>query len=94
MRFVKPLDLGLLLEALAQAPLLVTIEDGALEGGFGSAVLEALADRRPRLLRLGIPDQFIEHGAPAKLYDAVGLSADRLVERIAAWFRQQPESAK
>jgi 1-deoxy-D-xylulose-5-phosphate synthase len=87
MRFVKPLDLDLLRGALQQTPRLVTIEDNALQGGFGSAVIEALSDLRPHVLRLGIPDRFIEHGTLAQLYDAVDISAPKIVARVAAWLQ-------
>ena len=90
MRFVKPLDQALLKAAAAQTPALVTIEDNALEGGFGSAVLEALAaDQAPQahVLRLGIPDHFIAHGAPSLLYDTVGLSPQKIAQRVGEWLR-------
>ncbi len=99
MRFVKPLDEALLKEVVAQTPKIVTVEDHVLQGGFGSAVLEALAAPgaisgaasngggygRYQVLRLGLPDAFVEHGAPGKLYDMVGLSAERIAGRIADW---------
>ena len=85
MRFVKPLDAELLKEAASRTPHLVTIEDNALQGGFGSAVLEALGPARAQVLRLGIPDRFIEHGSPDLLYDAVGLSAPKAALRVAEW---------
>ena len=85
MRFVKPLDVELLKECAAKTPRLVTVEDNVLQGGFGSAVLEALAPGRAEVLRLGLPDSFVEHGAPHLLYDIVGLSAPKIAERIAAW---------
>ncbi len=85
MRFVKPLDVELIKECAAKTPRLVTVEDNVLPGGFGSAVLEALTPGRAEVLRLGLPDSFVEHGAPNLLYDAVGLSAPMIAERIAAW---------
>jgi len=85
MRFVKPLDVELLLSCAARTPRLVTVEDNVLQGGFGSAVLEALTPGRAEVLRLGLPDGFVEHGAPPLLYDAVGLSAPKIAEKIAAW---------
>jgi len=85
MRFVKPLDVELLKECAARTPRLATIEDNVLAGGFGSAVLEALTPGRAEVLRLGLPDAFVEHGAPHLLYDAVGLSAAKIAERVAAW---------
>jgi 1-deoxy-D-xylulose-5-phosphate synthase len=85
MRFVKPLDVELLKECAAKTPRLVTVEDNVLQGGFGSAVLEALTPGRAEVLRLGLPDAFVEHGAPPLLYDAVGLTAPKIAEKIAAW---------
>ncbi len=85
MRFVKPLDETLLKECAARTPKLVTIEDNVLQGGFGSAVLETLGSARADVLRLGLPDAFVEHGAPHLLYDAVGLSGPKIAARVAEW---------
>ena len=77
MRWVKPLDVTLLLEVAATHEALVTVEEGALIGGAGSAVLEALQEAgvlKP-VLRLGLRDEFIEHGDPAKLLALQGLDA-------------------
>ncbi len=77
MRWVKPLDRDLLLELAARHEALITIEEGAIQGGAGSAVLEALQDagvNKP-VLQLGLRDQFIEHGDPAKLLSMQGLDA-------------------
>ena len=77
MRWVKPLDVELLLEVAAEHDALVTLEEGALMGGAGSAVLEALSAAgvlRP-VLTLGLPDVFIEHGDPVKLLALQGLDA-------------------
>ena len=77
MRWVKPLDRDLLLDLAARHDALVTIEEGALQGGAGSAVLEALqaAGVSKPVLQLGLRDQFIEHGDPAKLLSMQGLDA-------------------
>lgn len=77
MRWVKPLDRDLLLDLAARHDALVTIEEGALQGGAGSAVLEALqaAGVNKPVLQLGLRDQFIEHGDPAKLLSMQGLDA-------------------
>lgn len=77
MRWAKPLDTALLLELAASHDALVTVEEGCLQGGAGSAVLEALAQAgvvKP-VLQLGLPDRFIEHGDPAKLLALQGLDA-------------------
>ena len=77
MRWAKPLDLDLLLQVAARHDALVTVEEGAIMGGAGSAVSEALQAERvvKPLLQLGLPDKFIEHGDPAKLLALQGLDA-------------------
>jgi 1-deoxy-D-xylulose-5-phosphate synthase len=77
MRWAKPLDTELLLRVAADHEALVTVEDGAVMGGAGSAVLEALAAAGVAmpLLQLGLGDTFIEHGDPAKLMALQGLDA-------------------
>ena len=77
MRWAKPLDTELLLELAASHDALVTVEEGCVQGGAGSAVLEALAQAgvvKP-VLQLGLPDRFIEHGDPVKLLALQGLDA-------------------
>jgi 1-deoxy-D-xylulose-5-phosphate synthase len=77
MRWAKPLDRELLLDVAARHEALVTVEEGCIQGGAGSAVAEALAQggvQRPQL-QLGLPDQFIEHGDPARLLASQGLDA-------------------
>jgi 1-deoxy-D-xylulose-5-phosphate synthase len=90
MRFVKPLDVALVQQLAESHDLLVTVEEGCVQGGAGSAVAEALAAAglaKP-LLMLGLPDQFIEHGDPAKLLSLCGLDAagieKAIRERLAA----------
>ncbi|MHB0994801.1 MAG: 1-deoxy-D-xylulose-5-phosphate synthase [Elusimicrobiales bacterium] len=86
MRFVKPLD-GEMVKALAASGPLVTVEDNSLAGGFGSAVLEFLNGEglSPRVLRLGIPDAYVEQGRPEELYEDLGLTAARIADGAAAW---------
>jgi 1-deoxy-D-xylulose-5-phosphate synthase len=85
-RFAKPLDAGLLAQLAAEHDLLVTIEEGVLMGGFGSAVWETLSEggTAPRMLRLGMPDRYVTHGAPKLLHEEVGYTAERIAERIEA----------
>jgi 1-deoxy-D-xylulose-5-phosphate synthase len=88
MRWVKPLDLELLTRIAGTHEALVTLEEGAIMGGAGSAVLEALQAagvERP-VLQLGLPDRFIEHGDPAKLLSAAGLDAAGIERAISARF--------
>src|SRR5690606_35260529 len=77
MRFVKPLDTELLLELAQTHDVLVTVEEGCVMGGAGSAVAEALAAAgvAKSLLILGLPDEFVEHGDPARLLSMCGLDA-------------------
>jgi len=84
MRFVKPLDVALLKQLAAEHDCLVTVEEGAIMGGAGAAVAEALAAEgivKP-LLMLGLPDKFIDHGDPAKLLAGVGLDAAGIAASI------------
>ena len=88
-RFVKPLDQMLLRQMATQCHALVTIEEGMVAGGFGSAVSEALETiglHTVPLLRIGLPDQFIEHGKRAELLALCQLDADGLSRRILTWY--------
>ncbi len=84
-RFIKPLDRATLLRAIEEMPLVVTVEEGTLEGGFGSAVLEAAnnagLDTR-HVLRLGLPDRFIEHGERGELLADLGLDVSGLCATV------------
>ena len=92
MRWAKPLDTALLLEVAARHDALVTLEEGAIMGGAGSAVMEALAAAKVvvPVLQLGLPDVFIEHGDPAKLLSLQGLDAEGIRLGIAARFGPAP----
>ena len=84
-RFVKPLDQETILRALDTLPLVVTVEEGTIEGGFGSAVLEAAnaaGVESRHLVRCAIADHFVEHGDRAELLDDLGLSAEALAETV------------
>ena len=86
-RFAKPLDAGLIATLAAEHELIVTIEDGVVQGGFGSGVLEHLSDRDllrdVRVLRFGLPDRYVTHGKPALLREEVGLTPAAVAERVA-----------
>jgi 1-deoxy-D-xylulose-5-phosphate synthase len=88
MRWAKPLDTELVLKLAATHEYLVTLEEGAIMGGAGSAVLEALnaAGVSKPVLQLGLPDQFIEHGDPAKLLSMQGLDAAGIEASVRARF--------
>ena len=85
-RFAKPLDTALICDLAADHELLVTVEDNVLAGGVGSAVAELLVDRDrltpTRLVRIGLPDRFVTHGAPGLLYEEVGLTPDAIARRV------------
>jgi len=88
MRWAKPLDTDLLLQVARSHQALVTVEEGAVMGGAGSAVAEALhaAGVQLPLLQLGLRDEFIEHGDPAKLLALQGLDAKGIEQAIAHRF--------
>jgi 1-deoxy-D-xylulose-5-phosphate synthase len=88
-RFVKPLDRELLAGQLAPGGRLATVEEHALSGGFGSAVLEAMAEmglEGVETLCLGIPDRFVPHGSQRLLRQALGLDADGIYFRLRQFF--------
>lgn len=84
MRFVKPLDENLLKEVAAKFKHVITVEDGVREGGFGSAVIEWMEDNGQHLdiVRLGLPDHFVEHGTVAQLQSIVGIDAEGIRRTI------------
>ena len=85
-RYAKPLDGELIARLVAEHDVLVTVEN-VLAEGFGSGVLEFLADRalagRARVLRFGLPDRYVTHGKPALLREEVGLTPAAVAERVA-----------
>lgn len=92
LRFCKPLDDELLEEVFARFDKVITVEDGVVMGGAGSAVLEWMADhgvRGAEVLRLGLPDRFVEHGTQRELHDEVGIGPDGLVRHALAMLGQQ-----
>jgi 1-deoxy-D-xylulose-5-phosphate synthase len=74
MRFVKPIDAEMLHDIFGRFDRVLTIEDGCLQGGFGSAVIEFMVDNgyTSQVKRLGIPDHFVEHGSPEQLFEECG----------------------
>jgi 1-deoxy-D-xylulose-5-phosphate synthase len=86
-RFAKPLDLELMTTLATEHELLVTVEEGVLAGGFGSAVWEGLNDAAvavPRILRVGLPDRYVTHGKPALLHAEVGFTGRDIARRVEA----------
>ena len=84
MRFLKPLDEKILEEVAQRFSRIITVEDGTIEGGLGSAVLEWMADHgyKPDVVRLGLPDNFVEHGTPQQLYEKLGIDKDGIIKVI------------
>jgi 1-deoxy-D-xylulose-5-phosphate synthase len=84
MRFAKPLDTDLIDQICQRYQYIITIEDGAKLGGFGSAIAEYLAqkDEKPTLTIMGLPDRVIEHGTQEELHTEVGIDAQALIEVV------------
>ena len=84
MRFLKPIDEDILQEVGTKCRRIITVEDGVVRGGLGSAVIEYMNDHNlhPEVIRLGLPDHFVEHGTPEELYRLVGLDAENIKLRI------------
>ncbi|MBO5703079.1 MAG: 1-deoxy-D-xylulose-5-phosphate synthase [Bacteroidaceae bacterium] len=84
LRFLKPLDEAMLSEIGSKFKRIITVEDGCLQGGMGSAVLEWFADKglTPRVIRIGIPDKFIEHGSVPELYKLCRMNTESMVEAL------------
>lgn len=84
MRFVKPLDNNLLDEVFQKYDKVITVEDGCIQGGFGSAVLEYMVDQEyaAKVIRLGIPDLYVEHGTQAELWKECNYDKDAIKETV------------
>ena len=91
-RFAKPLDTELILPIARQMRRVVTLEEGCIMGGFGSAVAESLMDHEVMvpITRLGIPDLLVEHATPEESYAALGLTPPQMAERILKLMQPQP----
>lgn len=84
MRFVKPLDESLLHEVFAKHDKIITVEDGCIQGGFGSAIVEFMADHnyQAQVKRLGVPDKYIEHGTQAQLWRECEYDQQAIAEQV------------
>ena len=84
LRFLKPMDEALLHEVGRSFQRIITVEDGVLKGGMGSAVLEFMADNgyTPHIQRIGVPDKFIEHGSIPELYRLCGMSEEEIFNQL------------
>ncbi len=89
-RFVKPIDEMLITNIASTHKLIVTVEENALQGGFGSAVMELLNEMRVKtdILRIGLPDKFIPHGNASLLRDELGLTPEKIAKQIADRLRK------
>ena len=90
MRFLKPIDEELLHQVFKQFDCILTLEDGTIHGGLGSAVIEFKNDHQynSRVARLGIPDRFIEHGTPEELYRICGIDKDGIMASTQKMLKQ------
>ncbi|MER2106661.1 MAG: 1-deoxy-D-xylulose-5-phosphate synthase [Solibacillus sp.] len=95
-RFIKPMDEAMLRDIMAADMPILTLEESMLQGGFGSAVLEFAFDQgyRPNLDRIGIPDQFVEHGDVNSLLAEINVTADETVKRIEKLVAQKQVGTK
>lgn len=84
MRFIKPLDIDILHDVVTRFEKIVTLEESTIVGGFGTGVLEYLAERNLKndILRIGLPDKFIDHGTQEELHKLIGIDPDSIVEKI------------
>jgi 1-deoxy-D-xylulose-5-phosphate synthase len=84
MRFIKPIDTDLLDEVAKRFDKIVTIEENSIVGGFGSGIVEYFSDKNYKndIIRIGIPDKFIEHGTQAELHDLIGIDANGIFEKV------------
>jgi 1-deoxy-D-xylulose-5-phosphate synthase len=96
MRFVKPIDEVLLHEVFNTYKNVLTVEDGCIQGGMGSAVLEFMVDNHytSRVKRLGIPDEFIEHGEQSELYEECGFSPKQIAAACEDLLKQKVEKER
>ena len=92
MRFVKPIDENLLHEVFRKYDRVITLENGTIIGGLGSAVIEFMADNgyNAKIVRLGVPDKFIEHGTQAELYKECGFDKESLRKTIEGFQAVKP----
>lgn len=91
MRFAKPLDKKLLHEVFAKYDKVITVEDGSIQGGFGSAVLEFMAEHNynAQVKMLGIPDKYVEHGTPKQLHKECGYDAEGIANAVREMMKDQ-----
>lgn len=90
MIYLKPMDEELLHEVGKKFSRIITVENGVIRGGLGSAVLEFMADNgyTPKIKRIGVPDEFVEHGPISELYKLCGMDAKCIAEEIKRWLSE------
>ncbi|MFH0947800.1 MAG: 1-deoxy-D-xylulose-5-phosphate synthase [Elusimicrobiota bacterium] len=86
-RFIKPLDVDLIKNISQRVKKIVTIEENAISGGFGSAVCELLSDSDVKIHTIGLPDKFIEHGRQKDIREKYGLTSDKIYSDIKEWLK-------
>lgn len=94
-RFVKPLDAEMIIDLGQRFQRVITIEDNCLQGGFGSAVLEVMADNNINtdIIRMGIPDEFVEQGKVDILFDYLNLNPESMIEKILHYWPELVENS-
>jgi 1-deoxy-D-xylulose-5-phosphate synthase len=94
MRFVKPIDETMLHEVFSKFDKVITVEDGCIMGGFGSAVIEFMSDQRysAEVVRLGIPDAYIHHGTQEQLWEECGFNVKAIVQTIKSMLNLEVQS--
>ena len=94
MRFVKPIDEDILHEVGQKFKYIITIEDGTILGGLGSAVIEFMSENKyyPVIKRLGVPDRFVDHGTPAELYKECGFDKEGIVKAVKSVYNNTSNS--
>ena len=90
MRYVKPLDLELLDRVANKFNKIITIEENSLAGGFGSSVVEYFSDKhyKNNILRLGLPDSFVDHGTQAELYSILEIDSAGIYKNVKKFFEE------
>jgi 1-deoxy-D-xylulose-5-phosphate synthase len=88
MRFVKPLDTDMINDIASRHSKIITLEENNLPGGFGSAVVEYLSERNLKndVLRIGLPDKFVDHGTQAELHNAIGIDPGGIAKRVKEFY--------
>jgi 1-deoxy-D-xylulose-5-phosphate synthase len=96
MRFVKPLDEAMLHEIFQNYDKIITVEDGCIQGGFGSAVAEFMLDNNysAQIKRLGIPDRVVEHGEQIELHKECGFDPEGIAEAVRSLLGTQKNTHK